>query len=91
MSDLNYDLFVRHILDSPACACGHYAETVEHYLLECPLYDGARIQTIGTLHSECIETDILLNGDVNISLEENNRIFHVVQSFVMRSCRFGTN
>ena len=39
ISDLNYDLFTRHLLTDPCCACGYVRETAEHYLLECLLFN----------------------------------------------------
>jgi hypothetical protein len=29
-------------MDSPTCKCGHGAETVKHFLLECPRYSESR-------------------------------------------------
>ena len=31
MSDLNFDLFNRHLTDNQSCACGHPFETAEHF------------------------------------------------------------
>lgn len=42
MSNLNYDLYRRHLIEDPACPCGNYAETAEHYLLSCPLFNNKR-------------------------------------------------
>ena len=33
ISNINYDLFRRHLLDDPVCSCGYTAETFEHFLL----------------------------------------------------------
>ena len=41
-SKLNFDLFSLHVIDSPACPCGHIREDSNHYLLQCPLYFQAR-------------------------------------------------
>ena len=46
MSDLNFDLFSRHLIDNPSCACGHPFETAEHFLLFCPNNQNERINTI---------------------------------------------
>lgn len=40
---LNDDLYSHiHVIDSPECSCGFRRETSKHFLLECPLYTGAR-------------------------------------------------
>ena len=37
MCPLNFYLCKINVLDRAACACGAAAETVEHYLLSCPV------------------------------------------------------
>ena len=49
ISDLNYDLFRRHLLEDSICSCGYTAETSEHFLLHCPLYNSIRNKTINKL------------------------------------------
>ena len=49
ISNLNYDLFRRHLLEDPVCSCGYTAETSEHFLLHCPLYNSIRNKTINKL------------------------------------------
>ena len=49
ISDLKQDLVERHVLNDDVCNCGTTSETVEHYLLHCPLYIHARDITIHTL------------------------------------------
>ena len=39
ISDLNNDLFRRHLLEDPIRSCRYTAETSEHFLLHCPLYN----------------------------------------------------
>ena len=39
ISSLNYDLFRRHLLEDPVCSCGYTADTSQHFLLHCPLYN----------------------------------------------------
>ena len=46
ISDLNYDLFRRHLLEDPMCSCGYTAETSEHFLLHCPLYNILEIKPL---------------------------------------------
>ena len=52
-SKLNFDLFSPHVVDSPACPCGHNREDLNDYLLQCPLYFQARnkmLHAIRQLH-----------------------------------------
>ena len=49
LSDLNQDLVSRHVSNDPSSKCGAASETVEHYLLHCPLYTQVRDYTIQTL------------------------------------------
>jgi len=88
MSDLKYDLYRRHLIEDPVCACGHPAETSEHFLLHCPLYTNARTPTLGKLDNELKDIHTLLFGNDNLSLPVNINIFSTVQDFVAQSGRF---
>ena len=41
-TDLAANLFARQMKESPACACGHREETIDHYMLRCPAYGDHR-------------------------------------------------
>ena len=49
-SNLHKHLYDLHVVDSPACACGHNVEDVNHYLLVCPLYELCRDDMIESLN-----------------------------------------
>ena len=51
ISDLNRDLFKRHLKDDSSCACGNQLEDAKHYLLYYTLFDNARNVTIWTIHN----------------------------------------
>ena len=89
MSDLNFDLFRRHLRDDPGCECGYIAETSTHYFLHCPLFLQSRTATINQLetHHHCI--NILLYGSHDLTLQENKKIVLTVQNFINISGRFG--
>ena len=87
MSDLNFDLFTRHLTDNPSCACGHRQETAEHYLLYCSNHLFSRTQTILTLPTHLLETNTLLKGQQNLSIEENENVFKTVLDFISLSKR----
>ena len=79
MSDLNFDLFSRHLIDNPSCACGHPFETAEHFLLFCPNYQNERIDTIRHLENNYIDIHTLLFGDLSLGPRVNETVFENVQ------------
>ena len=81
ISDLNYDLFRRHLLQDPMCSCGYTAETSEHFLLHCPLYNSIRNKTINKLDENERNINTLLFGSDQLHLETNKKIFAVVHDF----------
>mgnify|MGYP001555674535 CR=1 FL=1 len=87
MSDLNHDLYLRHLRDNPSCACGSQVEDAAHYLLECPLYDAVRETTILASQSHRSAKD-LLYGNPALSTHVNEDIFLSVQEFIYLSGRF---
>ena len=68
MSDLNNDLFNRHISENKNCTCGQEIEDAGHYLLACTMFTNARDVTIKTLPPIAINTETLLFGNANFSL-----------------------
>ena len=62
---LNFYLFSLHVVDSPACPCGHDCEDSNHYLLRCPLFYQARnmlLNEIRELTMTDISCELLLYG-----------------------------
>ena len=88
MSNLNYDLYQRHLATNSVCACGHPSETAEHYLLVCPLYTNARTETFSAIHVNILSVDTLLNGSELLTIKENEDIFKAVHQFISKSDRF---
>ena len=82
ISDLNYDLFRRHLLEDPMCSCGYTAETSEHFLLHCRLYNSIRNKTINTLDENERNINTLLFGNDQLHLETNMNIFAIVHDFL---------
>ena len=91
ISDLKQDLVERHVLNDDVCNCGTTSETVEHYLLHCPLYIRAGDISIHALPSHYITIPILLNSDPNLSSAVNSSMFVTVQKFIIDSNRFGVH
>ena len=73
ISDLNYDLIRRHLLQDPMCSCGYTAETSEHFLLHCPLYNSIRNKTINKLDENERNINTLLFGNDQLHLETKKR------------------
>ena len=88
MSDLNYDLYNRHLRNNTNCACGFENENVEHYLLNCPNYINVRANTIDTLPIELRTVQILLHGKQELNLQTNTNIFDIVQNYIKQTNRF---
>ena len=88
MSDLNDDLFNRHISEHKTCDCGANKENASHFLIHCPIFTHTRQRTIFILPPIAINPKTLLNGNRLYSIHFNNFIFSVVHEFIKESCRF---
>ena len=90
-SKLNADLFSLHVIDSPACICGHHIEDSDHFLLHCPLYLNIRQRMFQTLNSlvriQDINVKTMLYGCDNYDPQINVKIFEAVQLFLFESNR----
>ena len=87
-SSLNEHLFMRNLVISPNCTCGH-AESTSHFLLHCAKYNTLRNETIFNInHNVPIDTNLLLFGSEGLSVEQNIDIFLKVQKFIVKSNRF---
>ena len=88
MSDLNHDLFRRHLSENQACSCGNSKEDATHYLLNCPQFANERNTSINTLPPLSRRISILLFGDTDFSIAFNTFIFLTVHEFIVLSGRF---
>ena len=82
ISNLNYDLFRRHLLEDPDCSCGYTAETSEHFLLHCPLYNSVRNKTISKLDEKQRNINTLQFGNDQLHLETSKICFAIVLLFI---------
>ena len=89
-SSLNYDLFLKNILDDPLCRCNSGSvENAQHFLLNCRLYREQRIELYDTVSQYCnITLDVLLYGDESLSYETNISVFEAVHKYIQSSKRF---
>ena len=89
ISDLNCDLYKRHLTENTSCVCGSPLENAYHFLLVCPSFNQIRRETIQKIkHFPNIRTKQLTHGDIALSPQENKEIFEQVQNFILKSRRF---
>ena len=69
------------------CSCGYTAETSEHLLLHCPLYNSIRNKTINKLDENERNINTLLFGNDQLHLETNKKIFAIVDDFLRQTDR----
>ena len=87
ISDLSYDLFRRHLLENPICSCGYTAETSQHFLLHCLLYNSVRNKTNNKLDENERNINTLLFGNEQLHLETNKKIFATIFCAKPTACK----
>ena len=88
-SDLNADLYDNHLVISASCACGNSLENAEHFFFQCPRFINQRHQLFqATRQFHPLNCDLLMFGNSNLNIQENNYIFDNVQRFIKDSNRF---
>ena len=98
-SDLRWDRYRRNFnCSSPLCSCNTGLETVEHYLLQCPLYTNHRSHLFVALLEQTrfsvtnatnsVWVKVLLFGDQRLDIDSNLKILNATLSFVKKSKRF---
>jgi hypothetical protein len=76
---LNQTLHHFNIIETPECECGAERETVEHYLLNCELYDEERNALRRRVGAQGMRTGILL---------EDNKIIKDTMEYIEKTSRF---
>ena len=93
-TNLNDHLFRMKYVDSPNCECNDAWETMQHFFIECPLYNDQRenlMKIIGekwmsNMKSGClnVDSDLLLGQKPhNITNEENFTVKRSLFSFLI--------
>ena len=87
--DLNYNLYMRNLCESPSCECGEQNETIEHYLMDCPLYNRARQDAKNLLPANAWNCRDLLHGS-KIRYDRNTNVLlsKTTQQFIISTNRF---
>ena len=82
-SSLNYHLYCRNLVPSPDCVCGE-VENNNHHLLRCPRYAAIRNKIVNLfLRHSNVTVDILLYGNINLPVNNNEEIFTAVQKYIL--------
>ena len=90
-SPLNDHLFSHiHVVDDPACICGHDRENSRHFLLDCPLYTNQRDILMASLHRIGFDASLsnLLHGSPEYNGSKNTEAFKLIQAFIKATGRF---
>ena len=100
MSHLNAHLYPQQLSESPECRCGSPSETIQHFVLNCPLYHNSRdilfqslsihLQfNVATIHSSEL-LNLLLNGPSPQS-GSDRVVARLFQNFLSETGRFRLN
>ena len=82
MSDLNFDLFNRHLTENQSCACCHPFETAERFLLLCPNYHDIQRDTLMQIEDNYLDIQILLFGNRLLGTHQSEFIFKKVHECI---------
>ena len=87
-SSLYQHLFLKNTTDNPHCECGAVEDT-KHFFLTCYRFRNLRQDLLNKISTFCQPTlDVILYGNIDLSVRENKQIFLAVQDFILKSKRF---
>ena len=77
------------VKDNPSCLCGSNNESVEHYFFVCNRYTNSRTELINSVTQICeVNLNVLLYGNLSLTLDQNKLIFEYVHKYIKDSKRF---
>ena len=87
-SNLNNDLYLNHLCDSPTYRCGFIREDADHFFFNCPNYTNERVTLFNEIQN-ClpINTELLFVND-SLTDQENTSIFIAVLTYIKNTGRF---
>ena len=89
-SNLNNDLYMNHLYESPACAYGEVIENAEHYFFNSNRFDEHRLVLFRSPRSfHPLNTNKLFYGVEGKSDAENLNLFSAIHLFIKSTDRFG--
>ncbi len=79
-----------HVVESPACSCGHFRENNKHFLVDCPLFINERAVMFNNLNELQFQVTIsnLLYGNTEHSEQVNIKAFLIIQNYISATGRF---
>ncbi len=88
-SNLNSDLFINHLRESPLCHCTQDVENAEHFFLKCTSFNQQRQHMFtATRQHNPLSIDTILFGDESKEYEYNATLFIEVQRYIKLTRRF---
>lgn len=93
-SNLNAHLHKNYVRDNPTCSCGFPKEDTVHYFHYCPLFRVPRMKFYNSLRNLNLNlennTNVIpfLYGLPQLTFNENEQLFQIVQEFITESRRF---
>ena len=91
-SDLKGHLFNMHVIEDASCICSDLIEDCEHFFFSCQLYNEQRQKLYRELYELfpdiAVNLQLLLFGNENLLVNENNLLALLVQTFIRDSGRF---
>ena len=88
-ANLNYNLFLRNLCDTPTCDCGDGDETIAHYLLHCRRFSRARRDAKDMMPCDMWSADTILHGSTTrFSDEDNATLCIIAQKYIEATARF---
>ena len=88
-SSLNFNLYMKSLVESPLCSCGA-PETSSHFFLSCTHYSDLRQRYFSCLGLP-LTVNILLNGKPDENVIVTNAIFRRVQLYILATKCFTSN
>ena len=87
-SQLNGDLSKNNIIVNTPCICGE-VETAFHFFFVCPQYIIQRDKLLtDTVFVQHLSLTIILNGDANLSIQQDTELHQAVSNYVLSTNRF---
>ena len=82
------DLFINHLRDTPECQCQTDIEDAEHYFFNCLFLASRYTHFDKTRAFHPLSVHAVLNGNRNLSEDDNQLLFDAVNQYIYETKRF---